>query len=139
MNANTTISATFTPLSTGGNVDLDVYSLTNPPATARPGTRFEVGDKVQNRGTATAPASQMNYFFSRDTTRDSGDVALTGARTVVTLAPGAASKGSAHVTIPAGMTAGDYYLIACVDDAQLIAEANRLNNCRTSGMARVVP
>jgi hypothetical protein len=44
----------------------------------------------------------------------------------------ASNTGSASVTLPAGVPAGAYYLLACADDLQAVAEAIESNNCTAS-------
>jgi subtilase family serine protease len=112
--------------------DLVESVLGTPPASVPVGGSFAVTDTVLNQGDATAAASTTRYYLSLDTTKGSGDKLLTGTRTVSSLARGAASSGTLRVSVPAGTTAGAYFLLACADDTNLVAERVETNNCRAS-------
>ena len=65
---------------------------------------------------------------------------LTPDRPVPALAEDEQSWGTFTGTIPGGTAAGTYYLLACADDAGVIAESNEGNNCRASATTvQVVP
>jgi subtilase family serine protease len=56
------------------------------------------------------------------------------------LPPSASSTGSLTVLVHREVSAGTYYLLACADDTQLVAESNESNNCRAStSTVTVVP
>jgi hypothetical protein len=115
-----------------GIPDLVTTAVTSPPGSARRGTGFAVTDTVQNQGTATAAASTTRYYLSLDGLRDRTDRAMSGSRAVGALAPGAPSTGTVNVVIPSTLTPGNYFLIACADDARRVIETGGDNNCRTS-------
>ena len=117
-----------------GAPDLVVTAVTNPPATATRGARFVITDTVRNEGTATAAASRVRYYLSADTTKGAGDVLLTGSRSVITLAPGAQSTGSATLTVPTTATAGAYFVLACADDLAAVTETSETDNCRAAAV-----
>ena len=112
--------------------DLAAISVSNPPATARAGTSLDVSDITTNRGTGAAAASVTRYYLSADRVLSTDDRLLSGSRSVPGLAPGAASKGGATVTIPAATPLGTYFLLACADDTRLVIEASETNNCVAS-------
>jgi subtilase family serine protease len=112
--------------------DLQVTSLSNPPATAVVGSGFSVTDTTANTGTAAAGASTTRYYLSTDAVITSSDKLLTGTRSVPSLAAGASSGGTVTVKIPAGTAAGTYYLGACADGLSAVAESNEANNCKAS-------
>lgn len=114
------------------NPDLIISSVDDPPATATPAGAFLVGETVHNRGAATAGASSTRYYLSSDATKDGADILLTGSRSVLALSPGESSPGSTAATVPSATAVGLYFLIACADDADLVAETNETNNCATS-------
>jgi subtilase family serine protease len=51
---------------------------------------------------------------------------------VPALAAGASSTGNTMVKVPSGTAAGSYYLLACSDDLEAVAESDESNNCRAS-------
>ena len=121
-----------------GRPDLVETVVSNPPAVARPGTSFAVTDTVRNQGTVPASASTSHYYFSADTQKSADDRLLTGTRSVPTLAAGAASTLTVTVTIPSATPPGTYFLLACADDAKLVAESDEANNCLASAGAITV-
>jgi len=115
-----------------GLPDLVETAVTNPPVAARPGTSFAVTDTARNQGILAAGASTTRYYLSTDALRSANDVLMTGTRAVPALAPGAISTATTTVTIPAATAPGTYFLLACSDDAKVVAEGDETNNCRAS-------
>ena len=118
--------------------DLVETAVNNPPASATRGGTFKVTDTVKNQGTVTAGASATRYYLSLDTQKGSGDVLVTGSRSVPSLGAGNTSRASVTVTIPTATPLGTYYLLACADDLAAVAELDETNNCRASTNAMVV-
>ena len=112
--------------------DLVITDVSNPPASAVAGTSFNVTDTTANTGTATAGASTTSYRLSLDSAITGSDPLLSGTRSVPSLTAGTNSTGSTTVTIPTSLAAGTYFLGACADHANVVAEANETNNCRAS-------
>ena len=112
--------------------DLRETSVSNPPASSHPGQSFSVTDTVQNFGAVAAGTSTTRYYLSTDTAKGSGDILLTGTRSIAALNAGATSTGSVTVTIPSGAAPGTYRLLACADDQSVVAETSEGNNCRAS-------
>jgi len=111
---------------------------TNPPAPIRaPGTTFSVTDTVQNAGTAQSDSSKTRFYLSLDAVKSADDMLLTGSRSVHGLNPGSSQSGSATVTIPAATPPNTYFLLACADDLNVIAERNEDNNCIATATAIV--
>jgi subtilase family serine protease len=112
--------------------DLVQVAVGNLPASAMPGSTFSVTDTVRNAGGASAGQTTTRYYLSLDTTRDSGDVLLSGSRVVPALAPNASSTATLTVAIPSGTALGAYYVIACADGVDALRESNETNNCAAS-------
>jgi subtilase family serine protease len=106
--------------------DLIVSSL-SVPATAIMGTTVTITDTTQNSGGGDASASTTTFYFSSNQTLDAGDILL-DSRSVPALGTGASSTGLTSVTIPTGITAGTYYIIAKADASGIITEINEGNN-----------
>jgi subtilase family serine protease len=121
-----------------GRPDLVETAVSNPPASAAPGTAFNVTDTVQNVGSATGGGSTTRYYLSLDANKDAGDVLLTGMRGVSSLAPGAMATGTASVTVPATTALGTYLVLACADDLAKIVETNEGNNCLATATSVVI-
>jgi hypothetical protein len=59
---------------------------------------------------------------------------------VPVLTAGAISTGTVTVTVPSTTTIGAYYLLACSDDAKVVAETNENDNCIASvSRVEVIP
>lgn len=127
MSTNRSVTATF------GGADLVVSAVSNPPAAALPGGRFAATDTTANVGGGSAASTRTRYYLSLGTSPGSGDVLLSGSRSVSSLAPGAQATGAITVTIPSTMALGTYRLLACADDTRVVTETNETNNCRASG------
>ncbi|PWU17547.1 MAG: serine protease [Candidatus Rokuibacteriota bacterium] len=110
----------------------------NPPAPMlAPGRAFTVTDTVQNSGLAPAASSKTRYYLSLDGVKNAGDTLLTGTRSVPDLASGEASSGTVTVTIPAATPFNAYFLLACADDLEAVAETDEGDNCIASAGAVV--
>jgi choice-of-anchor B domain-containing protein len=113
--------------------DLVETALSTPAAAVSPGAGFTVSDTVRNTSsTVTAAASTTRYYFSADVTKDAGDVRLTGARGVPSLAAGGTSTGGRTVTTPTATAVGTYYVLGCTDDLLKVRETSETNNCVAS-------
>src|SRR5262249_37309279 len=69
--------------------DLTESAVSDPPGVAPPGSAFSVNDTVTNIGLVASAASTTRYYLSPDRQRTSGDLRLTGSRSVPALAAGA--------------------------------------------------
>jgi subtilase family serine protease/subtilisin family serine protease len=110
-------------------VDLIVSAL-SAPAAASAGQSISVVDTTRNQGGGEAPASLTQFFLSSDNTLDATDIAL-GSRAVPALGSGASSSGSTTLVIPAGTTAGSWYVIANADGSAVVPETSESNNVGT--------
>lgn len=121
--------------------DLRQTQLNNPPTTARRGASFVVRDTTENAGNGLAAASTTHYYLSLDKAKNSGDIRLTGSRSVPQLARSTSSGGTANVTVPAAAALKTYYLLSCADDPRTVNfETSESNNCRASaGAIRIIP
>jgi subtilase family serine protease len=110
-------------------IDLTVSALT-APSTSGAGLTITVTDTTKNSG-CPAAASTTNIYLSTNSTYDAGDTYLV-SRLVPALATNAADTGSTSITIPSGITAGTYYIIARADaDNTNPNETSETNNNRS--------
>ena len=130
---------TGTSILTAASPDLvEVTMSTTPPAPVRaPGTTFPVTDTVKNLGPGASGASTTRYYLSLDAVKGAGDMLLAGSRAVPALADEASHPGTVTVTIPAATPVNTYFLFACVDDLNAVAEGNESGNCFGSPTAIV--
>ena len=61
--------------------------------------------------------------------KSADDTLLTGSHSVHGLDPGASHSATVTVTIPAATPPNAYFLLACADDQNAVAESNEANNC----------
>ncbi|HXX33006.1 MAG TPA: DUF3443 family protein [Thermodesulfobacteriota bacterium] len=112
--------------------DLVETSVSDPPASAFAGDSFPVTDTAQNQGNKNAPASITRYYLSSSSVKDNSSILLMGQRSVpslTTVAPKNTSTGTVTVEIPLGAPEGTYFILACADDTNKVAESNEENNC----------
>ncbi len=112
--------------------DLRVSDLQNLPAAARPGNPLPVTITVSNTGKSTASASTARFYLRRVPTLTSDRILLAGDQPIPGLAPNESTVANASLLVPSTVPAGEYVLIACADDLQVVVESNRNNNCITS-------
>jgi uncharacterized repeat protein (TIGR03803 family) len=113
--------------------DLQQVSVSDPPATAIPGSKFIVTDTVRNPSPVSVLASSTRYYVSSDQLRDAGDVLLTGKRPVPKLLANTSNTGKLTIMVPSSTPDGSYYLLACADDTVKVIESDETNNCVASG------
>lgn len=101
------------------------------PSHAVGGTKISIRDKVVNRGTATARASQTAFYLSIDGRKDAKDIKLDGMRRVRSLKAGKNSGGKTTVTVPSNLS-GLFEVIACADGGRKVKESREGNNCKTA-------
>lgn len=106
--------------------DLAVSSLTVTSA----GTQLTINDTTINQGVGLAGASTTRFYLSANSTFEAGTDQLLGSRGMAALDSGAFSSAPTAVSLPAGTTAGTYYIIAVADAAAAVTEANEANNLR---------
>ena len=111
--------------------NLVVTALNNPPAKATPGSFVTVSDTVQNQSRIPAGSSRTQYYLSVGTVKGAGDKLL-GGRAVPALGANATSPASLQLMVPTSTVLGTYYVLACADDTQLVAETDEAGNCRAS-------
>jgi subtilase family serine protease len=107
--------------------DLVVSALT-VPASGGAGQAIVVTDTTRNQAAGVAAPSTTRFYFSTNMALDAADVLLDGSRAVPSLGGGASSAGSTSVTIPSGLTAGTYYVIAKADADGVVGETSETNN-----------
>jgi subtilase family serine protease len=119
--------------------DLVTAAVTaNPPAPIRtPGTTLSVTDTVRNAGAPPSGSSTTRYYLSLDAAKGAGDTLLSGGRGVPGLGPDATHTGTVTPTIPPSTSLGSYYLLACADDLNAVAETDDGNNCVATSSATV--
>lgn len=102
-------------------------TLVSGPTSIATGGSIKITDKVCNQGDKSTGAFFVGLYLSADSTVTLSDIYL-GSRYSDALAPGACSRISTTVTIPATVTSGAYYIGAYADLYGSEAEANETNN-----------
>jgi subtilase family serine protease len=125
-------TAAATPLRVGLPDLIEVELLGVPPAVSPSGT-FPIFGTTQNNSVATAAGSISRFYLSVDAVKGSGDILMSGTRTVPLLAAGALFSATTTLTVPSSTPLGAYFLLVCSDDTVKVKESDELNNCLTSG------
>jgi subtilase family serine protease len=106
--------------------DLTISAFSAPPTGGAGGT-ITVTDTTRNLATVAADVSVTRFYLSTDSAIDAADTML-GGRAVPSLPAGAVSTGSTSVTLPTGISAGIYYVMAKTDADNTVAEISETNN-----------
>lgn len=109
--------------------DLAVTALTGPAVGAAGGT-ITLSLTTKNQGSGPAPPSQTGVYFSNNATWSVDDTYLT-QRAVGALSAAASDVGSVVVEIPAGTSAGTYYIVAKADWPGTVDESSESNNVKS--------
>lgn len=110
-----------------------ISSVSPLPEITESGSGFTVTTKIKNKGKKKAIDKFTTlYYLSSDNSYSSEDLLLTGGRTVSGLKSKKTVIGRTNLTVPPSTPSGTYYLIACVDRPNTIAESNETNNCMSS-------
>ncbi|MCA9624657.1 MAG: endonuclease/exonuclease/phosphatase family protein [Myxococcales bacterium] len=112
---------------TGIKPDLRVADAWVDSVVVQAGERAALHVDVENAGVATAAASQMKYYLSRDEVFDSSD-SYAGLDNVAALAVGATGAEDVAPLIPEDAAHGTWYLLAVVDAKGEVAETYESNN-----------
>jgi hypothetical protein len=104
-----------------------VMPYVSAPSTIVRGSSFGLNFTVKNQGTATAPASRLKIYVSKDGALASGDVNIR-ARDIAIHGPGAVSKHGLSDAIPFSIAPGSYYLLFVLDANRDVKESNEGNN-----------
>lgn len=132
--------ASSTTMAIVAKPDYVVAAVSKPPATVHRGAQFSVADTTKNQGGADALASSVTRFFLSPTVNRADGTLLGLSRTVPALAKGASSVGTTSLTVPSSLAVRSYYLIACADAANTLAEGDEANNCTVAAsMVAVQP
>jgi subtilase family serine protease len=103
------------------------------PTTSRPGTTIQVTDTTRNLGSGTAQPSRTTFYLSADVRVDAADTLL-GSRAVAELLAGAASTSITSLSLPAGLKAGAYFVVARADADDALIESNETNNVAAAAL-----
>lgn len=110
-----------------------IVSMGRLPTQARPGDTIQLENTVTNQGTAGAGSSRLGFYLSLDRTFDNTDLLLE-TRTISNLAPGAASKTTTTIRLPAdlfnrpGFQPDTLFMILVADDQNQVTESDEQNN-----------
>jgi hypothetical protein len=117
--------------------DLKVTSVSLGAGNVTTGSKLKVGDATRNAGRAAARRSTTTYYLSPDRRKSASDLKV-ATRKVGKLRKRGRSRGAATARIPASLTPGRWFVIACADGARRIRESNERNNCRATSASLIV-
>ncbi len=132
------VSPSMGTLSAGANTDYIITLGNQGPdlivqsfsasSTGLPGGIIWVSDSVRNQGFTAAGSFDVSVYLSTDATVTNSDI-LIGTRTISTLAVDQTNYSSTlNYSLPAGLTAGTYYLAAIVNPTGALSEVTTANN-----------
>jgi subtilase family serine protease len=97
------------------------------------GRAFYITEQTRNIGNAASPPTVTRYFISGDRNIDPKTARVLGERSVPALHPGELSFVRQQAfTIPSDLPEGTYFLVACADANNAVAELDESNNCSSS-------
>jgi subtilase family serine protease len=139
-NEDNNCTASGTTITIGGQPDLLITAISNPPATGTAGTTFAITDTTKNQGGGAAPTFFNKYYLTSNGL-PGGVKAYLATASAGALAAGASEMVAATATVPSGVAPGNYWLIGCADAGpgtsgrvSQIAESDENNNCTASAM-----
>jgi hypothetical protein len=116
-----------------GGADLAVPFFMPPMIQGEPGHPIDLTDETQNQGNLPADASVTRFYLLKHQTDDIAGAPVLASRNVPPLAAGETSHSTGFWgTLPSDLTPGIYYLVACADAENKVAETNEKNNCSNS-------
>jgi len=125
-----------------GGADLAVPFFIPPLIKSAGGNSVFVSDVTTNIGTLPSVPSTTRYYLSGTDPPDPATASVIGERPVGNLEPHELNQnGTMEFPIPDGLPPGTYYLAACADADNTVAERDEQNNCsfsQVSGMASIV-
>lgn len=108
----------------GGDLVVSAFTV---PAKGGAGMPMIVSDTIGNQGAGSIGPTVTKFYLSTNASFETADTQL-GSRGVPDLDAGVSSSGSTTVTIPSGVAAGLYYLIARADADNAVSETQESNN-----------
>lgn len=113
-----------------GGADLVVPVFIPPVIRSEGGQTVFVTEITANLGNLSAGESVTRYYISSSDQFDPNDDRVIGQRLVEALNPQVSSEeGTLTYTIPDDLPEGTYYLAACADADNTVAELDETNNC----------
>lgn len=90
--------------------------------------KITAGLDIQNIGNRDAPSSQVSVYLSDDDKYDRGAETVLKPITTGKIPAGATKSKNLSFNLPVGMTASGKYIIAVIDEANVINEIDKKNN-----------
>jgi hypothetical protein len=119
-----------------GGPDLTIKYFIPPVVKWNGSSAVHVTEGTENIGTTAATPSATRYYFSATSPVDPTTAQVVGERQVPQLAPGSNhDNGGVDVQFPSGTPAGTYFMLACADANNVVAETNEDNNCQALQVA----
>ncbi len=121
-----------------GGPDLAIELFVPPYVKGQGGTLVDTMEITGNYGSTSAVPSITRYYLSTDDIIDPNQDIPVGEHAIPPLDPMKLSdKYRTTIQLPSDLPEGKYYLGACADAVQSVAELNELNNCQLSKLVVV--
>jgi hypothetical protein len=122
-----------------GGPDLAVAFFRPPLIVTEAGKSIFITDTTTNLGNLPSPTSVTRYFLSDVEPVDPTTAVVIGDRQVGALEAGEDSDGpSLAFAIPTGFPPGTYFLAACADADNTVAELEEDNNCSFNQLEAII-
>ena len=127
-----------------GGPDLVIPFFIPPEIITKGGNPVFVTEVTENIGILNAPASTTRYYLSDTLPVDPKTARVIGERRILPLSPQEISEqGTLEYLLPNDLLEGTYYMAACADADNEMAELDESNNCSfnrlTTSFSVVVP
>ena len=111
----------------GGSANLIVTSVSAEPSSAAPGDEVEGEYDLANTGSEAAGESSVAFYLSTNATLSTNDTFL-AREDADGVDAGGDGDGDFEFTVPSGLAAGDYFLLAVADDRNDVTESDESDN-----------
>jgi len=118
-----------------GGVDLTVTAVSGVSSSTSPGGIITPSAAVKNQGVADLVSGTLRFYLSANSTFDGSDQLL-GSTSVSAISAGATVNSALPVTVPRSQAAGNYYVVACVENRSG-GETDTSNDCESAAFTVV--
>ena len=124
-------------MESGASFDLSISDVSSSSQTLFSGIPFNLNFTLNNSGSSLVPNVDTTFYLSTDALLSADDVFITDVTSAGLQAASSVSVTASSVSIPSGVSSGDYYLIAATDQLDLLPESNETDNSAVGALISV--